>query len=190
MRSRRQEKQSTRRRQEQEYRDKVLTLNKANYSELEAPIETRQLVPVERSKPILAAPKQLLDAPKELLRGVVPKAPPRSNLPLIILAYCLGIVGLGINAWFAWNRGSTLPDKVLLSSVGFLSEAIMFYLPAEASSLWTQRRYGGVGFACIVYVFVFAFALINSLGFASLNLSETATASRLLKKALAADQRP
>jgi hypothetical protein len=163
MRSNRREKQDARRRQEQEYR-KILE------QEMERPTEALILPPNERRQLQLVA----VEPPKvvtELNRLSVPK----SNLCLVILAYSLGIVGLGINAWFAWNRGSTVIDKVLLSSLGFIAEAIMFYLPAQTASLWTQRRWGGFGFACIVCVCLYAFALTNSLGFASLNLVESAT---------------
>lgn len=91
--------------------------------------ETKELVPI--------APVQ---APAETPRVVLPEAVLRSNIPLIALAYSLGVVGLGINAWFAWNRGSTLPDKVLLSCLGFISEAVMFFLLSQAKSLWVQRQ--------------------------------------------------
>lgn len=185
MRSSRREKQNTRRRQEQEYRDKVLTLSKTNYSvakqpsisELneppireQAPIEeAKQLAPMSSHKPRLEASTGI---PRIFLSGSVRS----SNLPLMILAYSLGIVGLGINAWFAWNRGSALPDKVLLSSLGFIAEAIMFFLLSQAKTLWVQRQRGSFIIACFVWLVLFVFALTNSLGFASLNLSEAATA--------------
>lgn len=100
----------------------------------------------------------------------------KSNFALIVLAYSLGIVGLGINAWFAWNRGSTLPDKVLLSSLGFIAEAIMFFLLSQAKTLLARRQLGSFLVACVVWSVLFVFALTNSLGFASFNLSEAATA--------------
>jgi hypothetical protein len=103
------------------------------------PSERRQLqlVPVDASKVVT-----------ELHRVSVPK----SNLCLVILAYSLGIVGIGINAWFAWNRGTTVIDKGLLSSLGFITEAMAFYLPAQASSLWIQRRISAFCFAVTVCV--------------------------------------
>jgi hypothetical protein len=62
MRSRRQEKQSTHRRQEQEYRDKILTLNRSNYSELAAPIETKQCGFASRAQEQIDRAEELLKA--------------------------------------------------------------------------------------------------------------------------------
>jgi len=88
-----------------------------------------------------------------------------------VLAYALGVVGLAINAWFGWSRGSTLPDKLLMCSLGFVAEAIMFYLLSQAAMLWARRQFGRFLVACLLWPILFMFALTNSLGFASLNLS-------------------
>jgi hypothetical protein len=111
------------------------------------------------------------EAPKAVPRVVVS----RSNLSLVFLAYSLGVVGLGINAWFAYNRGTTAIDKGLLSFLGLTTEAMAFYLPNQASTLWTQRRWLMSVFASILYLVLFVSALINGLGFASLNLADTST---------------
>jgi hypothetical protein len=100
----------------------------------------------------------------------------RSSASLTVLAYGLALVGLGINAWFAWNRGTTAMDKALFAALGFLAEATMFYLPARAAVLWRDRRWGAFGFAAVLWPFLFVFALTNSLGFASLNFTDIATA--------------
>lgn len=100
----------------------------------------------------------------------------KANMPLSILAYSLGATGLGINAWFTWNNGSTEIDKYLMSSLGLTAEAMAFFLPALASSLWISRRYSGSVFAWVLFVFLFMSALMNGLGFASTNLTETTTA--------------
>ena len=173
MRTRMREKRNTRRRQEQEYRDKILTLNKPSYSEVIAPkIKAKEIVPPSDRK----ASEAILHAPRELHRLVLPVPRQGPNLALLFLAYGLGIVGLGINAWFAWNRGSTLPDKLLLSSLGFIAEAIMFYLLSQAATVWARRQLGKFLVACLVWPILFVFALTNSLGFASVNFSETTQA--------------
>lgn len=168
MRSSRRDRKDALRRQEQEYRDTamkvsqapILTLKKTNYSELETRTEAK-LAPMLTTE--------------EHPATRVPKQPAKSSIPLIVLACCWGGVGLGINAWFAWNRGSTLPDKILLSSLGFIAEAVMFFLLSQAKALWLQRQRGSFIVACAVWPVLFVFALTNSLGFASLNLSEAAT---------------
>jgi hypothetical protein len=178
MRSSRREKQDARRRQEQEYRNVLEEGMKTPRAVLLPPLEGRQLNLVT-----VTEPPRALGAPN---RDSVPSHPKddvndklrlsKSNLGLVVLAYGLGIVGLGINAWFAWNRGTTVIDKVLLASLGFIAEAIMFYLPTQTSILWKQRRWGGFAIASVVCVCLFAFAVTNSQGFASLNLTEAMTA--------------
>ena len=108
-------------------------------------------------------------------RIAVPVTMRRSNIPLIILAYSLFVVTLGINATFAFDRASTLPDKILMAVLGIILEAMLFYLPSQASSLSTQRRWVSCGFASILCVFLFASGLMASLGFASHNLIEVTT---------------
>jgi hypothetical protein len=100
----------------------------------------------------------------------------RDNVALTILAYGLALVGLGINAWFAWNRGTDLMDKLLFASLGLIAEGILFYLPARAAEVWRQRHFGAFAFAVVLWPFLFTFALTNSLGFASLNLTDVAIA--------------
>jgi hypothetical protein len=124
------------------------------------PKEARQLVPIQESNVIIEIPKVI---------------PYRSNLGLIVLAYSLGMTGIGINAWFALNRGTTLIDKGLLSFLGLVTEAMGFYLPTQACSLFQQRRFFAFCFAVAVSGILFLSALINGLGFASLNLSEVST---------------
>lgn len=99
----------------------------------------------------------------------------KANIPLMTLAYGLGIVTLGVNASVAYDRGSTMKDKVLLSVLFFILEAMVFFLPSQASRLWMQRLWLNSILTWIVYLPLFAFAIYNSLGFASSNLSETST---------------
>ena len=98
--------------------------------------------------------------------------------------------GLGINAWFAWNRASTLEDRVLMAFLGLLLEALVFVLPVLACILWKQRHWAA---SCLTYflcVPLFVFAAYNSQGFASLNLTESATArSERITPAVADAQR-
>jgi hypothetical protein len=99
----------------------------------------------------------------------------KANIPLMVLAYSLGIVTLLINASVAYDRGSSIQDKILLAGLFFILEAIVFFLPSQASRLWMQRKRFHAILAWIVYLPLFAFAVYNSQGFASKNLSETAT---------------
>jgi hypothetical protein len=63
----------------------------------------------------------------------------RDSRALKMLAYGLALVGLGINGWFAWNRGTAPIDRALFAGLGLLAEATMFFLPARAADLWRAQ---------------------------------------------------
>lgn len=116
-----------------------------------------------------------VEVPKPDTRIVVSVSKNRS-IPLIVLAYGFGLVGLGINAWYAYTRGTTVVDRLLLLSIGLIAEPTVFFLPPQMSRLLKGQRYGAFLAALFVYLLCLVFAVTNSLGFASLNLTETATA--------------
>lgn len=141
---------------EQEYR-RVIDLNTIDVS----PIERQQLVPAA-SKPI---PRVVVSTPLA-----------RSNIPLKVLSYSLFLVTLCINASFVFDRGGTLEARLVMSLLGIILEAMLFFLPTQASNLWNGRRWLMSVFASILCLFLFAFAFLASLGFASQNLTEVTTA--------------
>jgi hypothetical protein len=153
-------------RQEKQYRK-----NQRQLLQREQEVLAPETLVQDKHKQLVAISK-----PVDIPRIVLPKSEPRTNYALVIPAYCLGIVGLGINGWFAWSRGTALIDKVLFSAIGFFTEAVMFFLLSQAKSLWQQRQWGSFLGALILWPLLFAFALTNSLGFASQNLTETTTA--------------
>ncbi|MET4173880.1 hypothetical protein ABIB99_004980 [Bradyrhizobium sp. LA6.1] len=168
MRTARRQRQNTLRRQEQEYRDKI------SKPELSGP-ESRN--GDTNTISVLTLQQHPIPAPLPILEAEIVKPPrQRKNIQLIILAYSLGFVGIGINGWFAYSRGSSDIDKLLLCGLGFIAESIMFYLPAQTANLWRERNWGGFIFGSVVCVLLFAFAVINGLGFATLNLHEITTA--------------
>jgi hypothetical protein len=152
-------------RQEKQYRKQRQLLHKeqqiVDFSDRQE-TQSTALVPITESKPIP--------------RASVPTQTVRSNIPLIILAYCWGLAGLGLNAWFSFGQGSNEANRVIFLSIGFITEASMFFLLAHASTLWVQRLWGRFVTACLLWPLLFVFALTNSLGFASLNLTEASTA--------------
>lgn len=146
--------QDARRRQEQEDREEEYRKVVEQYTELPKSVS---LVPL---------PVTDMDQRDSLLKSI----------PLIILAYALGITAIGINGWFSYCRGVTLIDKGIFCGLGFFADASTFYLPAHVSKQWKGKRYGAFLTCCVVYGLCVVFAVSNSLGFASQNLTDTATA--------------
>src|SRR5882762_8984533 len=114
-----------RNRRERQQEQRLQSLGcKAEYA-----LDNRQLVPVPKANITLHR---------------VDVSPPiaKSNiivLGAITLACLLEVVGLGINGWFAWYRGTTLEQRILMASLGFILEAMVFVLPVLACILWQGR---------------------------------------------------
>jgi hypothetical protein len=99
----------------------------------------------------------------------------KANIPLIVLAYGLFLVTLGINAWVAYTKGTTIPDKILMASLGAIFEAMWFYLPSHSYTLWRQDQYLRSLLAGIFCIPLCVFVVYTSLGFASLFMDKAST---------------
>jgi hypothetical protein len=181
MRSSRRKKQDARRRQEQEYRNGLIQVPRL------LPVEN--LVPFEAdlSHVLVSNDNELDDyavsvcenrksIPTVSVSDVPRVGVLKSNWFLIILACTLSMLTLGINASFAWDRGDTVAAKAIMAMLGVVFEAVLFFLPTQASYLWRQRHWLKSIFASILCIFLFAFGLLASIGFASANLTEATTA--------------
>jgi hypothetical protein len=123
-----------------------------------------ELVTVGREVAPLA-PKLTSDAPKAGAGYL--------RLTLMTSGLALGATGLAINADFARSLGSTEWAGWLFLAIGVASDVAAFVLPSFATGLWRQHRLAAAaGWA--LWAVTFAFALIASVGFASLNIADTA----------------
>jgi hypothetical protein len=94
-----------------------------------------------------------------------------TRIALMGSGLALGAVGLAINADFARSLGSTEWAGWLFLAVGVASDVAAFVLPTFATSLWRQHRLAA-GAAWALWSVTFGFALIASVGFASLNITD------------------
>jgi hypothetical protein len=100
-----------------------------------------------------------------------------------ITSYCLAAaalalagVGLVMNGWFARTLGSTdLAGWTFLAS-GMANDVVALTVPAAAVRLWLARQRVTAAVAWLVWSASFVFALISGLGFASVNIADTALA--------------
>jgi hypothetical protein len=95
---------------------------------------------------------------------------------LAAAALALAGVGLVMNGWFAKTLGSTdLAGWTFLAS-GTANDVVALTVPAAAARLWLGRQRVTAAVAWLVWSASFVFALISSLGFASVNIADTALA--------------
>jgi hypothetical protein len=96
----------------------------------------------------------------------------RASVPLTLLAYGFGALGVAINVWNA--RTAAPADMILSATTGVLAEGVTFFLPAWALTLPPIRRI--LAFVLLVFLIV-PFALTNNLRMASI-ISADATMAR------------
>jgi hypothetical protein len=103
-------------------------------------------------------------------RPALPKS--LARIALMCSAFALAATGLAINARFARSLGSTEFAGWLFLAVGVASDIAAFVLPTWALSLPRWRSAA----AWALWTVTFGFALLASVGFASLNIADTALA--------------
>jgi hypothetical protein len=100
----------------------------------------------------------------------------RANWLLAVAAVALFGTGIAINGWFAKSLGATDIAGWLFLVVGCVADCACFLLPERAARLWRQRERGAALCAWGLWIVVFAFALLASAGFASLNIADVSAA--------------
>lgn len=95
---------------------------------------------------------------------------------LTAAALALAGVGLVMNGWFARTLGSTDLAGWTFFASGMANDVVALTVPAAAARLWLARQRLTAAVAWLVWSASFIFALISSLGFASLNIADTALA--------------
>lgn len=101
---------------------------------------------------------------------------PISSYGLTAAALALAGVGLVMNGWFARTLGSTDLAGWTFLAIGTANDVVALTVPAAAAKLWLARQRGTAVVAWLVWSASFLFALTSGLGFASVNIADTALA--------------
>jgi hypothetical protein len=160
---------------------------------------TRSPVEVEAIPPAVLSPEHITPLPVSLAarldRDVTPAPPvtnepndsvrsavkkkggaPLSSFALRAAALALAAVGLSMNAVYAHSLGSSDLSGWLFLALGVASDAAALTLPTVAAGQFCSgnRSTGATGW--LVWLVIFAFAILGSVGFASTSISDTVTA--------------
>jgi len=103
----------------------------------------------------------------------------RHAAPVLLTASALTLaaVGVTINGWFARSLGGSDVAGWLFLAIGVAADALALAMPSCAASLWITGQRGTAVLGWGVWLLTFAFAVIASIGFASVNIADV-TASR------------
>jgi len=100
----------------------------------------------------------------------------RTNWPLALIAVGTALVGLSINTWFSWTQAPNVMAAGITAALGFVIECGMFFLPDRSAQLFRAGCWFRGSVCGMLLLFAFAFAVNNSIGFASTNVAETTMA--------------
>jgi hypothetical protein len=131
-------------------------------------VETVSVIPTTRTSTVTSLPHPTV--------SVTPSR--RSAAPIILLAAALCLAGVGVtqNAWYARSLGATETAGLIFLAVGVASDMVALVVPSVAAMAWQARRRATAVAGWLVWLVTLAFALSGGIGFASINISDTATA--------------
>jgi nucleotide-binding universal stress UspA family protein len=150
------------------------------------------VIPAPASTPVTLLPRAerpTLQA-DQLLVGAHKKSSRRHAAPILltIAALALAVVGMTMNGWYARSLGSTETSGWLFLAIGVAADLVALVIPSCAASLWQARNRATALAGWGVWLVTFVFAITASIGFASVNISDTVTsrASRVTPAVTAA----
>ena len=110
---------------------------------------------------------------------------------LIILALAIAALAIGINAQVGWHFGTTPLAAGTFAGLSIAADMLAVVLPSAAVALWWNCRRILSASAWMVWGLAASMAMLASLGFASLHMSDTAAARAAIvtTATVAADQR-
>jgi hypothetical protein len=99
-----------------------------------------------------------------------------SALTLAAIALAIAWFGLRINAWYGAALGRTAEAGALLAGLSITADLLALVLPAIARLLWLAGRRAVSATAWCIWSVTLVVTLLASIGFASVNISDTAAA--------------
>jgi len=98
------------------------------------------------------------------------------GLILALIAIAIAWYGLQINAWYGGTLGRTSEASALLAGLSVSADALALFLPAAARTLWLDGNRLIAAIAWCVWSITIVIALMSTVGFAALNISDTTAA--------------
>lgn len=127
------------------------------------------------AQPASSAP---VPAPPLTVTPKVAVTPSRQIAPALLTLAAFGLAGVGLtmNTWFATSLGSTEIAGWLFAGIGVAADLVALAIPSCAARSWHARQRGTAAAGWLIWLAAFAFALIASVGFASVNIADTSQA--------------
>jgi hypothetical protein len=108
-------------------------------------------------------------APKIIMRSV-------GTIVLSALSVAIAWFGIQINAWYGATLGKTAEAGTLLAGLSISADILALILPTTARVLWSDRQRVASGIAWGLWTMTILTALLATVGFAALNITDTTAA--------------
>jgi len=99
-----------------------------------------------------------------------------ASILLMAAAFALAAVGVTTNGWFARSLGSSDIAGWLFLAIGVAADLAALVMPSCAVGLWHTRQRATSIAGWAVWAMTFVFAVTAGIGFASVNMTDVATA--------------
>jgi hypothetical protein len=99
-----------------------------------------------------------------------------ASILLMAAAFALATVGVTTNGWFARSLGSSDVAGWLFLAIGVAADLAALVMPSCAAGLWHTRQRATSIAGWAVWAMTFVFAVTAGIGFASVNMTDVATA--------------
>ena len=99
-----------------------------------------------------------------------------ASILLMAAAFALATVGVATNGWFARSLGSSDIAGWLFLAIGVAADLADLVMPSCAAGLWHTRQRATSIAGWAVWAMTFVFAVTAGIGFASVNMTDVATA--------------
>jgi hypothetical protein len=112
----------------------------------------------------------------DLSPSMLPRFSVRRFVSIVLSAIAAAIAwfGLQINAWYGETLGKTAEAGALLAGLSVSADILALILPTTARVLWVDRHRAAAGIAWGLWAMTILLALLATVGFAALNVSDTA----------------
>ncbi len=95
---------------------------------------------------------------------------------LLAAGIAMAWFGVRINAWYGQSLGRSAEASMLLAGLSISADVLALLLPAAARTLWLDRHRAAAVTAWALWFVTIASALLATVGFAAVNISDTTAA--------------
>lgn len=112
--------------------------------------------------------------------------PSRLGAVLLLVAFAVAVLGIGINAQTGWRFGTTMTSAATFAGLSVAADVLAITLPTVAVALWLRSRWALASAAWATWSLSLALAVLASIGFVNRHVGDAAAARQAVVSTTAA----